>query len=350
MIKLRFVFRIGVIALCLVIVSACRPEGDVTSQAADAEPISETGSTQMVEATELLPTVTEDSQPDFEGTIAFYSDMAGNPDIYVVQADGTGLTQLTDDPAFDDSPDLSPDGRRVVFLSARNDPDPQFPQFKYDIYVVNVDGTNLTQLTTTEVGEDHPSWSPDGSRILFDADYDGDGFYEIYSLAADGTDLARLTAGQQNDQFGDWSPSGDRIAFSSDRNGSWDIFVMNADGSEETPLTNDEDWELFPAWSPDGNWIAYNGLTPGSRNTDVFVMSSDGLDMVQLTSESGFDENPSWSLDGEWIAYQHQSGGDFELYAVNPDNLEILQLFSFPSDELWPSWGITSASSSAGSD
>jgi TolB protein len=322
----------------------------VTNQAASDESISTPGLTQTVGTAELPPAVTEDLRPDFEGTIAFYSDMAGNPDIYVVQADGSGLTQLTDDPAFDDSPDLSPDGKRVVFLSARNDPDPQFPDLKYDIYVINVDGTGFMQLTATEVGEDHPSWSPDGSRVLFDADYDGDGFYGIYSLAADGADLVRLTTGAQNDQFGDWSPDGEQIAFSSDRTGNWDIFVMNADGSEVVPLTNDEDWQLFPAWSPDGQRIAYTGLTQGSRNTDVFVMSKSGSDVVQLTSESGFDENPSWSPDGEWIAYQHQKSGNFELYVVNPDSLDNLQLFSFPFDDLWPSWGIPADSLSTGPD
>ena len=93
-------------------------------------------------------------------------------------------------------------------------------------------GATRVRLTATEAAEDHPSWSPDGSKILFDADYDDDGFYEIYTMNLDGTEITRLTFNAANDQFADWSPDGSQIAFSSDRNGNWDIFIMDADGSQ----------------------------------------------------------------------------------------------------------------------
>lgn len=334
--------RIGIIGICLFILAACQSGLERTTAAIDADSRIEPIPTPSRIPVEMSPPTSDESRVLFEGIIAFYSDMAGNPDIYVIRADGHGLKQLTDDSAYDDSPDLSSDGQRVVFLSARNDPDPQFPDLKYDIYVINVDGTGLSQLTATEVGEDHPSWSPDGARILFDADYDADGFYEIYSMGADGTDLNRLTYGSQNDQFGEWSPDGEKIAFSSDRNGNWDIFVMEADGSDPMALTDDDNWQLFPAWSPDGLWLAYTGLAPGSRNTDVFIMGSNGSDKDQLTSESGFDENPAWSPDGEWVVYQHQEGGIFELYLVNLAGTVNKSLITLPSNCLWPSWGISS--------
>ncbi|MBG0770351.1 MAG: PD40 domain-containing protein [Anaerolineaceae bacterium] len=322
--------------------SACTPLIDETSRPVTKEPTGTPAPTETVAATEIQASATTNYRPQFEGTIAFYSDMAGNPDTYVIQADGSGLVQLTDDPAFDDSPDLSPSGTRVVFLSARNDPDPQFPNFKYDIYVVNVDGSGLTQLTATDAGEDHPSWSPDDSRILFDADYDGDGFYEMYSMAADGTDLVQLTTGAWNDQFGEYSPDGSQIAFSSDRSGNWDIYKMDADGSNPVALTGTDDWELFPTWSPDGQWIAFVDMIPGSGETNVYSMSAEGGDLEQETWGSGYNENPTFSPDGQWIAYQSNAGGNFEiLVKLFRGEFESIPLFSFPSDELWPSWGIS---------
>jgi TolB protein len=256
-----------------------------------------------------------------------------------MRADGSDLVRLTNDPGFDDSPAISPDGTRIAFLTARHDPNPQFPNLAYEIYVMDVDGRNGRRLTDTAAAEDHPAWSPDGSRILFDADYDGDGYMEIYAMRADGTDVTRLTSNQANDQFADWSPDGTQIAFSSDRRGNWDIYVMDADGSNEQALTSSPNWELFPAWSPDGAEIAFNGLQPGSRNTDVYLMDRDGGNVRQLTDTPGFDENPAWSPEGSAIAFQTARNGDFEIYVMNPAGAEQRPLAAQPGDQLWPTWG-----------
>jgi TolB protein len=329
--------RHGKIVFCLLIlgISACSPIETPTY-------IAQTPIPAAVEATATAePTpaqVTQASPVEWVGAVVFYSNMEGNPDIYFMSTSGGDPVRLTNDPAFDDSPALSPDGSRVVFLSARDDPEPTFPNLKYEIYLVDSDGQNLRRLTETEVGEDHPAWSPDGEKILFDADYDGDGFFEIYTLDINGENLTQLTENAANDQFADWSPDGSKIAFSSDRNGNWDIFVMDADGGNQLALTEGADWELFPAWSPDGSQIAYNGLVPNTGNTDVFVMNADGSDVLQLTDSPGFDENPAWSPDGTLIAFQTQRDGNFEIYIMNPDGSSQLPLLTLSSDELWPSW------------
>lgn len=283
---------------------------------------------------------TQSSQSALSGLIFFYSNRSGNPDIFSINLETNAITQLTDDPAFDDSPSVSPDGSRVLFLTARHDPDPKFPNLKYEIYVMDVDGENQIRLTFTDTGEDHPAWSPDGKKIIFDADYDGDGFYEIYTMQPDGTQLERLTNNPANDQFADWSPDGSQITFSSDRNGSWNIFIMNADGSNQKSLSNSNDWELFPAWSPDGSQIAFNRLAPRSRNTDVYVMTAEGSEILQLTNSGVFDENPVWSPDGKLIAFQTNRDGHFEIYVMNADGSDQHALSPNPADELWPSWGL----------
>ena len=159
---------------------------------------------------------------------------------------------------------------------------------------MNVDGSDPRRLTNTEAAEDHLAWSPDGNQILFDADYDGDGFYEIYTMKPDGTGVARLTANAANDQFADWSPDGALIAFSSDRNGNWDIFVMDADGANQHPLTSSPNWELFPAWSPDGSQIIFQTRRDG--NFELYVMGVDGSQPRLLAASPANELWPSWGL------------------------------------------------------
>lgn len=329
----------------------------LTGSACQAAPVAIPTETSVTGATlpVVEPAFTQTSQPMMltqpaptannrqGGVIAFYSDRDGNPEIYSLRLDGSGLTRLTNDPGFDDSPALSPDGTRIAFLTARHDPNPHFPNLKYELYIMDIDGRKSQRLTATEAAEDHPAWSPDGSRLLFDADYDADGFAEIYAIEPDGSNLTRLTSNAANDQFADWSPDGAQITFSSDRNGNWDIFVMNADGSDQRPLTDSPDWELFPAWSPDGTRIALNGLVPNSRNTDVFVMDTDGSNIHQLTDSPRFDENPAWSPDGSQIAFQTNRDGNFEIYLMNADGTDQHPLAPHIYNELWPSWSVTNA-------
>jgi len=276
------------------------------------------------------------------GIVTFYSDRDGNSEIYVMNADGSSLRRLTHDPAEDDSPAISPDGSRIVFLTSRHDPNPQFPFFKYEIYVMDIDGTNQRRLTTTEAGENHPTWSPDGNKIVFDADYDGDGKYEIYTMNADGTGVTRLTATQANDRFADWSPDGTRIAFSSDRSGQWDIYVMNVDGRNQQRLTDNSGWEMFPAWSPDGAQIAFFACDPQGRpkQQDIYVMNADGSNVQPLTNTpSVVDEDPAWSPDGKQIIFQSDRDDNFEIYAMDRDGGHQRRLTDHRGGDYWPSWG-----------
>ena len=277
-----------------------------------------------------------DNNAGINENIVFYANTAGNPDIYTLNLATDQTTQLTTDPAYDDSPALSPDGNTILFLSSRNDTNPHFPDLKYDIYRMDITGENLVQLTNTPQAEDHPAWSPDGTQFIFDADYDEDGFYELYKMDIDGTDLTRLTFNQANDQFADWSPDGSQIVFSSDRNGNWDIFIMDSDGNNQQQITDSTDWELFPAWSPDGQWIAYSGLSPRSRNTDVFIMDINGNNIKQLTDAPGFDENPVWTTSGEQILFQSTMDGNFNIYCINKDGSNLHAITSLSGDELWP--------------
>ena len=206
--------------------------------------------------------------------------------IYVMDTDGTNQTRLTNT-GNNQTPAWSPDGNKIAFGSNRDG--------NYEIYAMNGDGTDQTRLSTSDGGDIEPAWSPDSSKIAFRSDRDGNG--EIYVMNADGSDQTRLTDNPAFDAYPSWSPDGSKIAFESRRDvnfGSFEIYVMNADGSGQTRLTNTPAGR-YPAWSPDGNKIAFSSFIVNDRNWDVYVINPDGSNQTRLTDDPAVDESPDWS-------------------------------------------------------
>jgi Tol biopolymer transport system component len=166
------------------------------------------------------------------GKIAFDNGSPSSGDIFVVNADGSGLEQLTNSPAARNiRPDWSPNGQEIAFTSRRDGND--------EIYVMNADGSEVTRLTSNTFSDNAPAWSPNGKKIVFQSNRDGND--EIYVMNADGTDQTRLTNYPGRDRDADWSPNGSTIAFERDAapiaNLTVQVFVMNADGTDPTQLT-----------------------------------------------------------------------------------------------------------------
>jgi TolB protein len=183
-----------------------------------------------------------------DGSLLVTLSKDGNPDIYKMSADGLTLNQLTRGPnrAMNVEPAVSPDGSKIAFSSDRAG--------RPHVFVMNIDGSNPKRITFAGKYNASPAWSPDGKTIAFAGD--DKGHFDIFTMSADGTNLKRMTDARKpngklaNNESPWWSPDGRHIVFSSDRTGKYQLYVVSPDGTNERRITDDNfNWDR-PKWSP----------------------------------------------------------------------------------------------------
>ena len=277
---------------------------------------------------------------DAQAQIAFSSDRDGNPEIYVMNADGKNPRKLTNNGFSNTSPSWSPDGKHIAFVSEREG---NFAGKRLQIYVMDANGKNQRKLSRNPFAEWDPAWSPDGKHIAFTSNVD---FHKhIYVVdATDGKNLRRIGQHERVGWHPSWSPDGKRIAFTSWSNlevpglGNWEIYVMDADGSNQQRLTHNPAHESDPSWSPDGERIAFVS-TGDWRNYEIYVMDADGKNQQRLTRNPARDWHPSWSPDGERIAFASNREGNWEIYVMNADGArQVRKRTKDGSDNTDPAW------------
>ena len=242
---------------------------------------------------------------DEKQVIVFASNKDTNDDnheIYSISVYGGNETRLTNNLTNDQFPSWSPDGTKIVFGTNRDG--------NYEIYTMNSDGTNQTRLTNHPNTDYYPSWSHDGTKIAFTSWRNGNG--EIYTMNADGTNQTNITNNINEDSSPSWSPDGLKIAFMSQRDGNDEIYTMNPDGSNLSRITSNPTGETYPVWSHDGSKIAF--YTNRHGNDEIYFMNSDGSNQTRVTDNLKTDKNASWSPDGLKIAFQTDRDGNFEIY------------------------------------
>jgi Tol biopolymer transport system component len=306
----------------------------------------------MVAALLAFPATALAAFPGDNGRIAFDSFRDGpDVDIWTINPDGGDPLNLTADSTVEDfAAEWSPDGERIVFL--RNE-DPSGDSTATEIWVMRADGSGETQLTDNAVQEDFPAWSPNGRRIVFQRDPDGfegpdDG--ELWVMRADGSRQTPLTDNAVEDNEPVWAPKRHRIAFSRDSDpdpeaGDFEVFDMRANGGGERQLTDADGFDGGPNYSPDGKRIAFDSERDG--DPDVFVMERDGDDPRQLTgedpAESAVDILAAYSPDGLFIAFSTNRDStateeNFEIYVMRADGSEETNLTNDPAFELGADW------------
>jgi Tol biopolymer transport system component len=233
-----------------------------------------------------------------------------------MNADGSGVTPLTNDASVDLFPAWSPDGKKIAFLSDRGGGGG-------DIWIMNADGSGIARLTAIgHVGK--LAWSPDGKQLAFDRDTG------IWTVDADGTHFGELNSRQCDPSstctsfsWPTWNPNGRTIAFEgtdTDYQGQTqaDIWGIPLSGGSQSRITSTPSRsEAKPDWSPGAAKIALESFAPFA-SSQVWTMSANGLDGVQLTSD-GSNGEPAWSPDGTRIAFASYRDGNFELYVMNAD-------------------------------
>jgi Tol biopolymer transport system component len=261
---------------------------------------------------------------------------AGEPwQLYAVDSRTGERVRLTETRANERTPKWSPDGRRIVFSSDRDG--------DRDIYVMDLDawlqegaGYQPVNLTRNDEPDWQPSWSPDGTRIAFSSYRDGN--WEIYVINADGTDSTRVTEQIESDYSPTWSPDGSKLLFVSRRRGDADLFTYEFATRKLTKLTSSALDEYDPAWSPDGEWIAY--VTRFEPQSDIFLMQANGLGAINLTDSDYVNElQPCWTSDSEHLIFTAyiSAKGNYDLYVMQRDGGEARLLLDPDSDDVAPS-------------
>jgi Tol biopolymer transport system component len=263
-----------------------------------------------------LPSTAQAAFPGKNGKIAF----GHANDIYTINPDGTGETNVTNDPAYDLQPAWSPDGKKIAFASFRSG--------NGDIYTINADGTGLLRITSDVASEGDPAWSPDGARIVFTRFADSRFAPTSLNIVnSDGTGRTSLP-GYASNISANWSPDGSKIAFAGGGFKPFDIVTVDPAGTTVVNLTNSPSYDnQGPNWAPDGARIAFDSNRDGSFA--IHTMKADGTDVIRITASLSTSGTPAWSPDGQKIAFQAMrdpSPNSFEIYVMNADGSDTTRV------------------------
>jgi Tol biopolymer transport system component len=308
--SLRLILANGVVIALLLLLNACGKQPTAT-------PI-ETPTNTPTPAPTLTPTPTLLAPLDGRGggVIAFTSMETNDWQIYVMNADGSGKRNITINVRGGYEPTWSPDGTELVF--------------QYNgLWIANIESGEIIQIPLS-VEENNlpneylvkPSWSPNGEWIAF---LNESGMFgDLYLIRPDGSDLIRLTNTDDVSRDGDlvWSPDGKQIAYSAKRDGNIEIYLLDVENAIQgnaasqtltdtpAPVQN-----LVTSWSPDGSRLAFSSNRDG--NMEIYLMTPEGNDIVRLTNNVTSDAEPRWSPDGKQIVFSSSRDGNVEIYVLN---------------------------------
>lgn len=293
------------------------------------------------------PTITPTPSPTplggGAGQVAFSSDRTGVPQIYLINIDGTDLHPITNLPDGACQPTWSPDGTALAFTSpCAVDTD---TYRESSLYIMNADGSGMEALMPGSRGDYDPAWSPDGERIAFTSLRDG--VKEIYSLTLESRQVTRLTESSLNEENTQpaWSPFGNQIVFVKKRVGALQIWAMTDTGQNPIQVvrSGQELWDYEPVWAPDGETIFFT-----QRQVSVPALSyimkiryEDRTSQTAVRAKLGVIgvANLGFSPDGQWMICEGvDERGNKDIYTMTPSGEQRTRMTTDPGDDFDPNW------------
>ena len=260
--------------------------------------------------------------------ITFSSEVPGGyKEIFVADVLGRNIKQITRHKNLAVSPKFSPDGKLLAYTSYH----PGNP----NLYITDWQEAKTTRAISRHEGLNlAPAWSPDSKTMVITLSVDGNP--DLYLINTKGAILDRLTKNTGINVSPSWSPDGKKIAFVSDRSGNPQIYIMNVKTKAVRRITFQGNDNTEPSWSPNGEWIAYSGLYKG--NYQIFIIRPEGGEPLQLTWQADDHESPSWAPDSRQIVFSCRHNNDKDICTVFRNGTGLRTLFQLEGNQATPEW------------
>jgi TolB protein len=259
--------------------------------------------------------------------ISFVSDASGFKEIWIADVLGEEIRQITEHRNLAVSPRFSPDGRRLAYTTYHRD--------NPDLYLTDLGQSRTTRPISRRPGLNMaPSWSPDGRTLAVTISNDDNP--DLYLMNPQGEIIERLTRNAGLNVSPSWSPDGRQLAFVSDRSGQPQIYIMDVKTKGVRRLTYQGNYNSAPSWSPMGDLIAYTGRHEG--NFHLFLISPQGGAPIRITSSWGDHEGPSWSPDGRQLVFTRTRNGEEQLCTIFRNGSGLRVLFPVRGNQSFPQW------------
>ena len=315
--KRRWTLCLGLVSLSLAV---CSPEKDHTA----VPPPSPKNDRSLVKAGFPI-----------RGSIVFQSDMDGDNEIYLLTANE--VRKLTDNSWSDEYPRWSPDGTTIAFSAN--------PKGNFDIYIMNADGSGLSPITSSSNDEVEPAWFPDGTSLAFTE--------ENKNILGKQASLRRIDLKtkdirtlipefKRSHGLSDFSPSAPLASFTGHRLIGWDVFILDLRDGQFRALTGGGK-SCRARFSKDGQRLAYVSSRADGKG-DIWSMKPDGSDDIRLTErDETYDYFPAWAPDGDHIVFcsstqNSPKQGRWSLFLLKVGTRRVMPLFSSSARDLFPDW------------